>query len=767
MSAFNRLHIVPAEASAGLEPDPLVVVGAGCTTGDIIRTTVAANLTVPLGARPSVGAGLWLQGGVGHLSRLYGLACDSIVGAIVVSVASGQILCVGCVPTDHCPAGAVRPENEDELLWALKGAGTNFGIVLSVTFKTYPASVFVTQNWIVPLIEEVDVQQKLSEFGTFAGMLDRESSVDAYLYWEGDSLHLGIAMIEVVPTGETISSSSAARALWGPPVEIKTVDGIGLFNAELYISTIHGGHAGGKSSSFKRCIFLKDIGSVLITNRLKAALQVRPSPFCYVHCLHGGGAVHDITPDATAFGCRDWDYACVITGVWPREQDGTTVARAAVQWVYDIANGLLALSHGVYGADLGPDPRDAVLAAKAFGSNASRLARLKRKFDPKNVLAYACPLPQGPRKRKLIVLVTGEHGAGKDYCADVWVDIFTREGLMAKSVSISDATKREYAAASGADLELLLRDRVYKEVHRPALTAFYEQQVQKRPMLPEEHFLSVVRGERDVDVLFITGMRDEAPVAAFSHLVSECRLIEVNVRADAETRRMRRGGHNDTCDKRDGSSTTTDLRHSPTFNFTNDRTGSSTARAFAEQHLAPFYHPHLDRLNNMVHSIPNFPSPGITFRHVLGIAQQTNGFALCTSLLQSHFFGNWANIDAIVSCEVGGLVFASALALQVNVPLVLIREAGKLPLPTMGVTKGSSWISSQEEGGKVAKTFEVEKNVLYNRPSIVVIDDVLSSGETMCAILELLTKAGMYFFSARLEYFALRSRNSAKYCRNT
>jgi FAD/FMN-containing dehydrogenase len=89
MSAFNHIHIVPAEASAGLDPDPLIVVGAGCTTGDIIRTTTAANLTIPLGSRPSVDAGLWLQGGIGHLSRLHGLACDSIVGVVVVSVASG------------------------------------------------------------------------------------------------------------------------------------------------------------------------------------------------------------------------------------------------------------------------------------------------------------------------------------------------------------------------------------------------------------------------------------------------------------------------------------------------------------------------------------------------------------------------------------------------------------------------------------------------------------------------------------------------------
>lgn len=65
-----------------------VVAEAGCKTGDIFRKTMAAGVTVPLGARLSVGAGLWIQGGIGHLGRLHGLACDAIVGAVAVSVDS-------------------------------------------------------------------------------------------------------------------------------------------------------------------------------------------------------------------------------------------------------------------------------------------------------------------------------------------------------------------------------------------------------------------------------------------------------------------------------------------------------------------------------------------------------------------------------------------------------------------------------------------------------------------------------------------------------
>jgi hypothetical protein len=84
----------------------------------------------------------------------------------------------------------------------------------------------------------------------------------------------------------------------------------------------------------------------------------------------------------------------VITGVWARAQDGTEAARSVVRWVYNVAGDLLSLSSGAYGADLGPDPRDVALAAKAFGPNRPRLARLKHSLDPQNVLAYACPLPE-------------------------------------------------------------------------------------------------------------------------------------------------------------------------------------------------------------------------------------------------------------------------------------------------------------------------------------------------------------------------------------
>jgi hypothetical protein len=118
MSAFGGIHVLPAESEDGAATTskPLVVVGAGCTSGEIIGTTFKSGLTVPLGSRPSVGAGLWLQGGIGHLSRLRGLGSDAVVGAVILSVADSHVMHIGCVPAQHRPTGSVRPDNDDEML---------------------------------------------------------------------------------------------------------------------------------------------------------------------------------------------------------------------------------------------------------------------------------------------------------------------------------------------------------------------------------------------------------------------------------------------------------------------------------------------------------------------------------------------------------------------------------------------------------------------------------------------------------------------------
>jgi adenine phosphoribosyltransferase len=747
MGAFDEVHILPAGEHSDF--GTLVHAEVGCKTGDIVRKTMAAGLTVPLGARPSVGAGLWLQGGIGHLARQYGLASDAVVGAVIVSVNSGQVLSLGYVSSQHRPLGAVCLDDA-ELLWGLKGAGANFGIVVSVTFKAYPAPTYSVRNWVLPLSDDLEARQKLDTFDKLVARgLPRNCSADAYLYSNNGQLSLGVTMFEtsIATPGLETPTPIPVSTFLGPPSSSEIVDSIGVFESEMYMSGLHGGHGGGKTSSFKRSLLLKDIGQANVAGLLVAAIETRPTPFCYLHLLQGGGAVIDAAPDSTAFGCRDWDFACVVTGVWPRDQDQTETALATVRWVYEVAGKLLPVSSGAYGADLGPDPRDAVLAATAFGPNLRRLGHLKQIMDPCRVLSYACPLPEVPLEPKLIVLVTGEHGAGKDYCADVWVSFFSNHKFRAQAVSISEVTKREYASATGADLNRLFWDRTYKEQHRPALTSYFQDQVRQRPQLPEEHFLSAVHGATGFDVLFITGMRDEAPVASLSHLVPRSRLLEVCVKINEKTRYARKV-HVEVEDvvrnksNENGKANSVALDNRPNLIFSNDMAGNEAGTMFADQQLLPFLHGDLQRLATMVRSVSDFPRPGISFRHVLDISQRPGGLALCTSLLASHFAGNWNKLDAVVCCEAGGFVFASALASRVNMPLGLIREAGKLPPPTVSVSKSPSHISSAASN-ESKERIEMEQDVVRKGASVLVVDDVLATGRTLCAVLRLLGEAGI------------------------
>lgn len=128
---------------------------------------------------------------------------------------------------------------------------------------------------------------------------------------------------------------------------------------------------------------------------------------------------------------------------------------------------------------------------------------------------------------------------------------------------------------------------------------------------------------------------------------------------------------------------------------------------------------------------------------MLDVAQQPGGLALCTSLLQSHFTGDWAKVDAIVCCEAGGFIYASALASQVDVPLTLVCEAGKLPPPTISVSRRASHISNLTPNVLKEKRIEMGRGLIPCGASVVVVDDVLATGKTLCAVLQLLAEAGI------------------------
>src|SRR5687768_9469637 len=130
LGSVNDGLVIDLSMMKGVRVDPVsrtARVGPGCTTGDVDHATHVFGLAVPTGIISTTGiAGLTLGGGHGYLSRKYGLTIDSLLEADVV-LADGSFV------------KASEQENED-LFWAIRGGGGNFGVVTPFLFRGNPVS---------------------------------------------------------------------------------------------------------------------------------------------------------------------------------------------------------------------------------------------------------------------------------------------------------------------------------------------------------------------------------------------------------------------------------------------------------------------------------------------------------------------------------------------------------------------------------------------------------------------------------------------------
>src|SRR5579862_5452777 len=128
-----------------------VRVQGGATLGDIDRETHVFGLAVPFGIVPKTGiGGLTLGGGVGWLIRKYGMTIDNLLSAQVVT-ADGKVL----------TASATQ---NDDLFWALRGGGGNFGVVTSFEFQAHPVQTILGGLLLYPRAMAVDVIRHFRDY---------------------------------------------------------------------------------------------------------------------------------------------------------------------------------------------------------------------------------------------------------------------------------------------------------------------------------------------------------------------------------------------------------------------------------------------------------------------------------------------------------------------------------------------------------------------------------------------------------------------------
>jgi len=734
-----------------VEVDPsrrLVKAGGGVRNGSIVSECEKHGLVVPLGDRPGVGAGLILQGGLNHFMRRFGLVIDNIVQVVYVS-----------------PTGELRKAITEEELFPFRGAGSNFGVVLEVTLRAFPVKFVLAQDTEYALYENSAAGFGL-EFTRVAESLPETVCLDGFIFWSGnDQLSFATSYFDIQADHPAQDTSVKTILSLGYPTnmsrgELCRYSPSQLFDRELYMTPAFapdkvlapGQPMPKKLRSFKRCVLLppllQDHESILLS-----AMQSAPSKWSYIHLLHGGESATKGAPTTTAFGCRSWLFAAVITTRWP--DDDEEMETRSLQWLQATTDSLLPLSVGVYGADLGPN--DTRLARLAFGPNSLRLAELKRALDPLNVLRSACPIlgDNDPRvqSRGVVVVFCGRRCTGKDWLAEVAAK--TLSNLICKDedasdvtvIGISDEMKKEYVRENhSANAGDLFSNRAYKESHRKRLGDFYRRRKAQDVAYDAKCYVNAIQQSKSPSgILLLTGMRDGLD---YARSLAGRAVVLVKVESPDEARSSRGWHYDAEIDSSTGENTADRMLDSfwDLVYFNEKASTSDAAETWVRERLAPLI------LKNCTRHLPDTPQPGVLYRDVIGsLLLQPFAMPLYTSLVVDWISrrGGVSSVDAVLAPEALGFAFAGSIASALKKPLVLVRKEGKLPGDVQTVAcNGSNMhrLCDPEIGDFSTKNkesnFEITAGAVAPGQRVLVVDDCLASGCTVNAVTQLVALQG-------------------------
>lgn len=334
-----------------------VRVQGGVTLGDLDRETHVFGLAVPCGIVPKTGiAGLTLGGGVGWLIRKYGMSIDNLLSAQVVT-ADGKVLT------------ASASENDD-LFWALRGGGGNFGVVTSFEFQAHPVRTVLGGLLVYARAAAFDVIRHFRDFMTSAP--DELTAYVALL--SGPD---GSPIVGVVPCycGSVADGERVLQPLrkFGSPL----MDGIQEIPFPVMQSLFGPSFPDGNQNYWKSTLqrdLPDDAISAIVehTNRLQ-------SPLSAVAIEYYGGAAGRVPNEATAFPHRHlpWDILFIAQWTDPAQTDlHRNWARSGEEMLRPYSQN----AHLISALDVEGD--DVIKAA--FGPNLARLSAIKKKYDPTN-----------------------------------------------------------------------------------------------------------------------------------------------------------------------------------------------------------------------------------------------------------------------------------------------------------------------------------------------------------------------------------------------
>lgn len=360
-----------------------VWVQGGATLRDLDAQTQLFGLAVPTGQVSATGiGGLALGGGLGMLQRRFGLTCDNLVQARVVT-ADGELI-------------TAAADEHPELLWALKGGGGNFGVITDFCFQAHPVGPIMLSGmiaWPIDRSHEVlnlldrviaDAPEELSadiivQFAppleVFPPELLGRHLIGIFVRWSGS-----------IPDGQAVVQSF--RDLDG--IVLDLIQPVPLVEVQRMLDPLNpNGHSHRWTGQF---IPRMDDEAIETLHRLGTAL---PTPMCIIEVIPFNGAVTRIDPDATAFSHRSESWLIHILGQWadPADEERVTgwVARAKAEL------GRIGAGQGAY-LNLISEEDETGERVDAFW-NDQRMARLsdvKSRYDPENTFRFNANISPAP-----------------------------------------------------------------------------------------------------------------------------------------------------------------------------------------------------------------------------------------------------------------------------------------------------------------------------------------------------------------------------------
>jgi adenine phosphoribosyltransferase len=136
-------------------------------------------------------------------------------------------------------------------------------------------------------------------------------------------------------------------------------------------------------------------------------------------------------------------------------------------------------------------------------------------------------------------------------------------------------------------------------------------------------------------------------------------------------------------------------------------------------------------LKALIRTVPDFPKPGILFYDITTLLKDKQGYATLIDALAAHYIGK--DVDLVLGIEARGFIFGPALAYRLNAGFVPVRKPKKLPAETARVTYDLEY-------GK--DTLEIHRDAIEPGQNVVIVDDLLATGGTMEATVELVRQLG-------------------------